>query len=103
MVTVEISVQKEPDCVNISVSDNGIGIPEEDLPHVWDEFFRAKNAHLSGITGTGLGLSIVKQYVDRFGGQVEVESRLGKGTTFTVSLRTKYGLLPLLPDRLCGG
>ncbi len=87
--TVEVSIHKEPEYVKISVSDTGIGIPEEDIPHIWDEFFRARNAHLAGITGTGLGLSIVKQYVDRFGGQVEVASNLGQGTTFTVSLRLK--------------
>ena len=80
---------KEAGYVKISVADNGIGIPAEDIPHIWDEFFRAKNAHLAGITGTGLGLSIVRQYVDRFGGQVGVVSNLGRGTTFTVSLRIK--------------
>jgi signal transduction histidine kinase len=87
--TVEANVQEEEDRVIISISDTGIGIPEEDLPHIWDEFFRAKNAHVSGITGTGLGLSIVKQFVDRFGGQVNATSRIGEGTTFTVSLK-KY-------------
>jgi signal transduction histidine kinase len=87
--TVEIDIQKEPEQVRISVADAGIGIPEEDLPHIWEEFFRAKNAHLAGITGTGLGLSIVKQFVDRFGGQISVKSSVGKGTTFTVSLRLK--------------
>ena len=73
----------------IRVRYNGMGIPEEDLPHIWDEFFRAKNAHRSGIIGTGLGLSIVKQFVDRFGGQVSATSNLGKGTTFTVLLKAK--------------
>jgi signal transduction histidine kinase len=86
---VEVRIHKEPEFVKISVSDTGIGIPEEDLPHIWEEFFRAKNAHLAGIPGTGLGLSIVKQYVDRFGGQVSVESTTNQGTTFTVSLRMK--------------
>ena len=86
---VDVTIHKEADQVKISVADTGIGIPEEDIPHIWDEFFRAKNAHLAGITGTGLGLSIVKQYVDRFGGQVGVVSKLGQGTTFTVSLRLK--------------
>jgi signal transduction histidine kinase len=86
---VEVSIDKELDFVKIRVSDTGIGIPVEDIPHIWDEFFRAKNAHQEGITGTGLGLSIVKQYVDRFGGQVEVASQVGKGTTFTVSLSRK--------------
>ncbi len=86
--TVEVSVHRELGRARVTVSDTGIGIPEDDLPHIWDEFFRAKNAHLSGITGTGLGLSIVKQYVDRFGGQVEVSSKLGQGTTFTLTLPT---------------
>lgn len=86
---VEIAIHKEPDCVKLCVTDNGIGIPAEDIPHIWDEFFRAKNAHLEGITGTGLGLAIVKQYVERFGGEVGVTSQEGKGTTFTVSLKSK--------------
>jgi signal transduction histidine kinase len=86
---VEVTAHKEPDCVRFTVSDTGIGIPPEDIPQIWDEFFRAKNAHLEGITGTGLGLSIVKQYVDRFGGQVGVSSSFGEGTTFTISLRVK--------------
>jgi signal transduction histidine kinase len=86
---VEIKTLKEDDSVKITIADNGMGIPEEDLPHIWDEFFRAKNAHRSGIIGTGLGLSIVKQFVDRFGGQVSATSNLGKGTTFTVLLKAK--------------
>jgi signal transduction histidine kinase len=87
--TVTVTIQREPEHVNIIVADTGIGIPEEDIPHIGDEFFRAKNAHLSGITGTGLGMSIVKQFVERFGGQVGVVSNIGKGTTFTVSLKIK--------------
>ena len=87
--TVEAAIQEDAEYVKISISDTGIGIPEEDLPHIGDEFFRAKNAHLSGITGTGLGMSIVKQFADRFGGQVSVASKIGKGTTFTISLRRK--------------
>jgi len=87
--TVEVAVHREADCAKLTVVDTGIGIPTEDLPKIWDEFFRAKNAHLSGITGTGLGLSIVKQYIDRFGGRVEATSKVGEGTTFTVSLPLK--------------
>lgn len=87
--SVTVSARKASDCIQICVADTGIGIPPEDLPHVFDEFFRAKNAHLEKINGTGLGLSIVKQYVDRFRGEVNVESKVGEGTTFTVSLRLK--------------
>jgi signal transduction histidine kinase len=70
----------------ITISDTGIGIPAKDLPHLWDEFFRASNARRSQIIGTGLGLSIVKRLVDSYGGMISVQSVEGKGTTFTVSL-----------------
>lgn len=72
--------------VRITITDSGIGIPADDLPHIWDEFYRAQNARQSGIVGTGLGLSIVKQLVESLGGAVAVDSTEGKGTTFTVDL-----------------
>jgi two-component system phosphate regulon sensor histidine kinase PhoR len=56
------------------------------MVHIGEEFFRAKNAHLQGFPGTGLGMSIVKQYVDRFEGQMSIESEEGKGSTFTIKL-----------------
>ena len=84
--SVHLQVRHISNEVVISVSDTGMGIPKEDLPHIWDEFFRAKNAKHSGITGTGLGLSIVKQYVERFGGKISVNSTKGEGTEFTLSL-----------------
>jgi len=68
------------------VADTGIGISKEDLAHIGEEFFRAKNAHLQGIPGTGLGMSIVKQYVDRFNGKINIDSEEGKGSTFTIKL-----------------
>jgi two-component system sensor histidine kinase/response regulator len=83
---VTVAVTAEDGCAVIKVSDTGIGIPAEELPHIGEEFFRAKNAHAAGLPGTGLGMSIVKQYVDRCNGQIGVESEVGKGTTFTVRL-----------------
>ncbi|HZD57651.1 MAG TPA: sensor histidine kinase, partial [Anaerolineales bacterium] len=83
---VEIVVTDYPEIVQISVADTGIGIPQADLPQLFEEFYRAKNARHSEITGTGLGLSIVKQFVERFGGKIEVHSIEGQGTTFTVAL-----------------
>ncbi len=83
---VSLKVEGRSGQVILTVSDTGMGIPEEDLPHIWEEFFRAKNAHLANLPGTGLGLSIVRQYVEHFGGQITVQSRIGEGTTFTVSL-----------------
>lgn len=68
-------------CV-IRVWDNGIGIPREDQPRVFDAFFRAGNA--SNIPGTGLGLHIVERFVKQFNGIVHVKSRLLGGSTFTI-------------------
>ena len=72
--------------VRISVSDNGIGIPSEDLPRIFERFYRVDKARSREVGGTGLGLSIVKHAVERMGGCVAVESRLGQGSTFTVEL-----------------
>ncbi|RYG53850.1 MAG: PAS domain S-box protein [Chitinophagaceae bacterium] len=70
--------------LTISVCDDGIGIPAEDLPNMFTSFYRAKNA--INIEGTGLGLHIVKRYADLLNGTVTVESELGKGTTVIISL-----------------
>jgi signal transduction histidine kinase len=70
--------------VAFTVADRGIGIPEEDLPHLFEAFHRARN--VGAITGTGLGLAIVKRCVDLHGGTIEVESRVGDGTRFVVTL-----------------
>jgi two-component system sensor histidine kinase/response regulator len=83
---VEVNVKEEPERARITVTDTGIGIPEDALPYIWDEFFRAPNVRKSDIKGTGLGLSIVKQLVTRFGGLIDVYSVDGKGTTFTLTL-----------------
>ena len=69
----------------VSVSDNGIGIPEEDRERVFDRFYRGQAEHFE-VRGTGLGLSIVKEIVVQHSGQIELESRVGLGSTFTVWL-----------------
>ena len=69
----------------VTVEDTGIGIPEEALRHLFEEFYRAANAKEMEREGTGLGLMIVKDLVERFGGRVAVQSTLGEGTRFTVS------------------
>jgi signal transduction histidine kinase len=68
----------------LRVIDQGLGMREADLPHIFDPFFRADMA--TGIGGTGLGLSIVRDCVDRHQGQIYVESTPGQGSTFTVEL-----------------
>ena len=68
------------------VTDTGMGIPEEELPHIFDRFFRGVEPRSMQISGTGLGLAIVKEIVELHGGRVTVESQVGVGTTFTVWL-----------------
>ncbi len=70
----------------LDVEDTGIGIPQDDLPRVFDEFFRAANAREHAAEGTGLGLAICKVIAERHGGNITVESRSGQGTRFTVTL-----------------
>jgi two-component system phosphate regulon sensor histidine kinase PhoR len=84
--TVEISAEDREDCVFVQITDTGIGIPTEDQSRIFDEFYRATNARRTERDGTGLGLSIVKYIVDRHGGEIQVQSKEGSGTTFTLRL-----------------
>jgi signal transduction histidine kinase len=70
--------------LKIEITDQGIGIPDEDKQHMFERFFRAANA--SNIQGTGLGLTIVKRYVEMMGGEIGFTSTLNVGTTFKVVL-----------------
>jgi signal transduction histidine kinase len=81
---VVVRINRASDNVAVSVRDSGIGIDPEALPRLGEEFFRASNAKSSGIGGTGLGLTIVQQHLARWGSRLEVESRLGQGSTFRV-------------------
>ncbi len=83
---IELKTTATKDFVEIGISDTGIGIPQEDIPKVFDEFFRAANAKKIEKDGTGLGLSIAKQIVERHGGKIWVESQQGCGTTFSFTL-----------------
>ena len=71
------------------VSDTGIGMSKEYLTEIFEAFTREQNTTKSKIAGSGLGMSIVKKYVDLLGGTIDVESELGKGSTFTVTLKHK--------------
>ncbi len=88
---VTLNVKDEGDHVLMEVADTGIGIPEDELGCIFDEFYRASNARETERDGTGLGLSIVKYVVERHGGQVQVESRLGHGAKFTLTLPKEPG------------
>jgi signal transduction histidine kinase len=83
--TVEVSVDRVDDAIEIRVSDTGIGIDPDDLPNVFDRHFVGRQRRVRN-EGSGLGLSIVKGLTDRLGGAVEAESQPGRGTTVTVRL-----------------
>ena len=80
------SAQDDFMTLQIRVSDNGIGISKEYVPHIFDAFTRERSSSESGIIGTGLGLRIVKSFVDLMNGDISVESEPGKGTCFTVEI-----------------
>ncbi|HYP73824.1 MAG TPA: ATP-binding protein, partial [Microbacterium sp.] len=83
---VGIGVRADAETVEIAVTDRGIGIPEAEQQRVFERFYRADQARSRRTGGTGLGLSIVKHAVQRHGGEVELWSRPGRGSTFTVRL-----------------
>lgn len=75
----------EQECVQVEVSDNGYGIPAEDLPKIFDRFFRVPGLRQMDPQGSGLGLSIVKAIMDLHGGRVDITSRPGSGTSARLS------------------
>jgi signal transduction histidine kinase len=83
---VTVRLDREDDRIRLQVEDTGIGIPEAELPRVFEEFYRAANARDRVPTGTGLGLAIVRSVAEQHGGTVEVASEAGRGTRFTVEL-----------------
>jgi signal transduction histidine kinase len=84
--TVDITVEQNENDVKIHISDHGLGIPMEALPHLFERFYRAKNVTIAEIPGSGIGLYIVKTIVEELGGKIDVESVIEQGTIFTVSL-----------------
>ncbi len=84
-----IDVQPSDGCLKIKLSDTGIGISAEDLPHIFDDFYRVNRPETRYITGTGLGLAIVKKIVEAHFGRIEVNSTLNQGTTFTIKFPFK--------------
>lgn len=83
---VRLSLAQENGWAQLNVSDTGIGIPAEDLPNIFDRFYRVDKARSRAQGGSGLGLAIVKWIVQAHGGGIQVDSTVGKGTTFRVSL-----------------
>lgn len=87
--TVSFGYEQRGEEVAIWVSDTGIGIPTDAIPQLFGKFYRVQTAEHRKRTGTGLGLSIVKAVIEQHGGQINVESELGKGTRFTIRLPLK--------------
>ncbi len=83
---VTVTIKKENDYAVIRVSDNGIGIPEDEQDRIFERFYRVDKARSRNSGGTGLGLSIVKYLIENLNGSISVESKLGLGTTFIVKL-----------------
>jgi len=83
---VALTVGARENKVGITVTDTGAGISAEQLPHIFDKFFQADNQAQAATKGTGLGLAIAKEIVEAHGGKITVESSVGEGTTFVVTL-----------------
>ena len=79
--------------VVVSVADTGVGIAPEHLSHIFDEFFQLRNPERDRTKGSGLGLTICKRLVDAMGGKLDVQSRPGQGSTFSVTL-PPFAVLP---------
>lgn len=85
-ITIVCEESRIPRFIQVSIQDEGIGIPEESFPRIFDDFYRAENAKMIDKEGTGLGLSIVKQILEMVGGEIWVESSQNRGSTFTFTL-----------------
>ncbi len=83
---VSLSVTGDQTNVQVQVSDTGPGIPAEDLPHLFQKFYRVDNSETRAIGGTGLGLFICRKIIELYGGNIQVQSTVGKGSAFTITL-----------------
>ncbi|MBB4569325.1 signal transduction histidine kinase [Rhizobium leucaenae] len=94
---IYVSGWQEGEAVKIVVRDNGVGIDAEDVPKIFQRYFRARTS--TGIPGTGLGLYLVKQIVDLHGGSIEIDSKKGKGTSLIITLPISKNASPISVDR----
>jgi signal transduction histidine kinase len=85
---IEVRASDNGDAVVIQVADTGLGVPDDEIPHLFEELHRGREAKARGIPGSGLGLALVKAVVERHGGSVSVRSRAEQGSVFTLWLPT---------------
>jgi signal transduction histidine kinase len=83
---VKVKAEERDTTLRIAIQDNGLGISPEDQAHIFDRFYRVRRPETDSIEGTGLGLAIVKSLVEAHNGQIGLESSLGEGSTFYVTL-----------------
>lgn len=81
---VTLSIMQDQNHVVLTVTDSGTGIPAEDLPYIWDRFYKADKSHSRAESGAGLGLAIAKQIIERHQAKAEISSQIGQGSTFTI-------------------
>ncbi|MCS7283163.1 MAG: ATP-binding protein [Anaerolineae bacterium] len=92
---IAVSADQQDGYIIVRVADSGIGISPEDLPHIFERFYRGQGPEVEEIEGTGLGLAIVKSVIEKHGGRIWVESQPGKGSVFTFLLHTMEDNPPL--------
>jgi signal transduction histidine kinase len=101
--TVRVGLRKRDNLLDVAVENEGIGIASEDLPHVFDEFYRAGPATVVEPRGTGLGLTIARQVVEQHGGSISVSSEAGKGCRFVLSLPLEHDVSQVTPSLSSSG
>ena len=89
---ISLKVEEDPQTVRIHIRDTGEGISDEDLPHIWERFYRGQGEKSVDHRGAGLGLSLVRELVNDMGGEISVSSQSGLGTTFIMSFNLRQGV-----------
>ncbi|MDR3560230.1 MAG: ATP-binding protein [Negativicutes bacterium] len=95
---VMLETVREHNSVALTVADSGIGIPADDLPYIWERFYKVDKSHSREDAGVGLGLAIAKEIIDLHGADVEVKSQLGKGTAFTIKFPVAKACQQIIPE-----